>query len=129
MRALIVVAAAAALAAAACAHGPRPLEPVGAFSFETMYQGQPMTGKIVIDPGAAEGQYEGVVQPDQGAPAVPILEVTVLEREMTIVGDAGGDELYIVLTFDEDGVAFTGSWMIGFEGSPMTGKRMQPADG
>jgi hypothetical protein len=87
-----------------------------------------MTGKIVVDPGAAEGQFEGVILPDQGPPPMPIIDVTFEEREMTIVGDAGGEELFIVLTFDEDGETFTGNWMIGFDGAPVTGQRV-PAGG
>jgi hypothetical protein len=127
MRRLLGTTLTLAVAAAACVRGPAPLEPVGTYSFETLYQGQFMTGTIVVDPGAAEGQYQGVVRPDNGPPPVPIIEVTVLEREMTIVGDAGGDELIIVLVFDEEGVTYTGSWVIGFDSGEMTGQR-QPAE-
>jgi hypothetical protein len=109
---------------AACARGPAPLEPAGTFSFETIVQGAQVTGTIVIDPGAVEGQYQGSVRPGWGPPPVPIVEVTVLEREMTVVADWGGEELVIVLVFDEDGGACVGSWALGLDFGEMTGERM-----
>ena len=102
---------------------PAPLDPVGTYSFSSVYQGEPITGTVVIR--ATETGYSGLVDPESGAPQVPIYAVTVEDQTMTVFGDAGGDDLVLTLKFTGD--RFTGSWMVGFEGGEITGARV-PAE-
>ncbi len=102
---------------------PAPLDPVGAYSFSSVYQGQPIAGTMVIR--ATDTGYSGLVDPESGPPQVPIYAVTVEGQTMTVFGDAGGDDLIIIMEFTGD--RFTGSWMVGIEGGEITGARM-PAE-
>lgn len=99
---------------------PVPLDPVGVYSFSTIYQGEPMTGRIVIRGGP--GSYSGMVEPDAGAPAVEIYSVTVEGQQLMVFADAGGDDLVITMTVTGD--RFTGSWVLGFDSGEMTGSRI-----
>ncbi len=100
---------------------PAPLDPVGVYSFSTLYQGEPMTGRIVIR--GAPGSYTGVVEPTAGAPPVEIYSVTVEGQQVRILADAGGDDLMMTMTFTGD--QYTGSWVLGFDSGEMTGTRVQ----
>lgn len=116
-----------ALVVAACARGaatppaPAPLDPTGTFSFETTFQGQAITGQIIVRGEA--GQYTGSVEPDAVAPPVEIYSVQVEGQQMTVVGDAGGEDLVITMTFTGD--TYTGTWVLGFDGGDIKGARVQ----
>ncbi|MDH3290435.1 MAG: tyrosinase family oxidase copper chaperone [Gemmatimonadota bacterium] len=105
----------------AAAPAPAPLDPVGVYSFSTIYQGGPMTGRIVIR--GAPGSYTGTVEPADGPPPTEIYSVIVEGQELQIVADAGGEDLIIAMTFAGD--RFTGSWILGFDSGEMTGTRVE----
>lgn len=108
----------------ACIHsGPAPLEPAGAFSFETVVEGQAVGGRIVIT--EAEGRYGGVIEPNWGPPPATILDVTVADPEITIVATWGAEDVVLYMTFTGD--TFTGEWVMGFDGGDLTGARL-PAE-
>ncbi len=117
--------AAAALACSAAPPAeppaPAPLEPAGTYSFDTIYQGQPVTGKIYITGSA--GAYGGEVVPNQGPPPTPILSVTVDGQEVTIIADAGGEDLLITMTFEGDN--YTGVWSLARDSGELSGARLE----
>jgi hypothetical protein len=100
--------------------GPAPLEPVGEFSFETVVNGQPADGRIVIE--GSSGDYTGQVVPNWGVPAVPIVDVVVEDPNITVVADWGAEDLVIYMTFTGD--TYTGEWVMGFDGGDITGARV-----
>jgi hypothetical protein len=102
---------------------PAPLEPVGSYTFSSVFEGQPIAGTIVIR--ATEDGYTGLVDPKNGPPQVPVYAVTVEGQTMTLFGDAGGDDLVITMEFTGD--RFTGSWVVGFDGGEISGMRV-PAE-
>jgi hypothetical protein len=115
-----VTACAAKGAVEAPAPTPAPLDPVGVYSFSTIYQGGPMTGRIVIR--GAPGSYTGMVEPAGGPPPTQIYSVTVEGQKLLILADAGGEDLMLEMTFTGD--RYTGSWMLGFDSGEMTGARV-----
>jgi hypothetical protein len=116
----------AAAVLAGCAHraaeppAPAPLEPAGTYSFSSTYQGEPITGAMVIR--QTETGFTGVVEAETGPPPVPVYAVTVEGNTMTVFGDTGGDDLIITVQFD--GERFTGSWVVGFEGADISGTKL-----
>lgn len=125
--ALIIGVAAGTVACAAKAPvdapppAPAPLDPAGVYSFSTIYQGEPMTGRIVIR--GVPGSYTGVVEPTAGAPPVEIYSVMVEGQQVRILADAGGEDLMMTMTFTGD--QYTGSWVLGFDSGEMTGTRVR----
>ncbi len=99
---------------------PTPLDPVGVYTFSTIYQGGPMTGRIVIR--GVPGNYTGMVEPAEGPPPTEIYSVTVEGQELLILADAGGEDLIVKMTFTGD--RFIGSWIVGFDSGDMTGARV-----
>ncbi|NIM52270.1 MAG: hypothetical protein GTN62_13355 [Gemmatimonadales bacterium] len=100
---------------------PEAVDPVGTYSFETTYQGQTVTGRIVITKTGES--FGGVLEPDAGPPPVDIYRVTVDGQEMTVIGDAGGEDLVITMTFTGD--TYTGSWVLGFDSGELKGERIK----
>lgn len=99
---------------------PAALEPAGTYAFSSTYEGQPITGTMVLR--KTESGYSGVVEAETGPPPVPVYAVTVQGSTMTVFGDTGGDDLIITLQFTGD--QFTGSWVVGFEGADITGTKL-----
>ncbi len=116
----------AAVVLAGCAHRaaeppvPAPLEPAGTYAFASTYQGEPITGIMVIR--QTDTGFTGVVEAETGPPPVPVYAVTVEGNTMTVFGDTGGDDLIITLEFA--GERFTGSWVVGFEGADISGSKL-----
>ena len=100
---------------------PPPLEPVGTYTFDSYFEGQPISGKIYIT--GSEGAYGGEVVPDQGPPPVPILSVTVTGQELTLLADAGGEDLVVTVIFDGD--TFTGVWSLAGDSGELSGARIE----
>jgi hypothetical protein len=123
------VLAVALMFGAACSYGtsggtpaPVSLDPVGTYTFETSFDGQAITGEIIIT--GSKGAYGGSVEPDVGPPPVPITEVTVSGWEITLTADAGGEVLIIVMTFT--GNSYTGSWALGLDSGELKGEKVEP---
>jgi hypothetical protein len=118
---------ASAIALVGCARGssappaPAPLDPVGVYRFETAYQGQTVTGRVTVS--GEPGSYSGSVEPDAVAPPMDIYSVVVQGQQMTLVCDAGGDDLVMTLTFSGDD--FTGTWVLGMDGGEVKGARVR----
>ncbi|MGD2135179.1 MAG: hypothetical protein PVF27_03420 [Gemmatimonadales bacterium] len=121
---------AAAVLAAGCARGggeppapvtPPPIDPVGAYSFETTVEGQTVTGRVVIR--GEPGNYTGMIEPDMGPPPIEIYSVTVEGQQVTVVGDAGGEDVVITMTFEGD--TYTGNWVLGFDSGEISGRRIE----
>jgi hypothetical protein len=66
--------------------------------------------------------YSGVVEAESGPPPVPVYAVSVDGSTMTVFGDTGGDDLIITLEFAGD--QFTGSWVVGFQGAEISGRKL-----
>ncbi len=97
---------------------PPPVDPVGSFTFESTFQGQPITGTFVITEGT--NGYRGSLSV-AGLGSFPITGVTVAGQEMTLSVSAEGDPVDIVLVFTGD--TFTGSWSSSTDGGSITGSR------
>ncbi len=119
--ALTVSACASGGGAAAPAPEPQPLDPVGTYSFESSYQGQAITGQIIIR--GTPGNYSGSVEPMEGPPPVEIYSVRVEGQQITVFGDAGGEDLVITMNFT--GGTYTGTWVLGFDSGELTGERLK----
>jgi hypothetical protein len=102
---------------------PAAVDPVGTYTFSTIYMGDPLTGKIVIR--GEPDRYTGTVIPASGPEPVEIYAVTVDGQTVTVFGDAGGDDLIITMKFIGD--TYTGSWTLGFEGDDISGSRVKDA--
>jgi hypothetical protein len=100
---------------------PAALDPVGTYTFSTIYMGGPLDGKIVIR--GEPNQYAGTVIPVGGPGPVEIYAVSVEGQTLTVFGDAGGDDLIITMKFVGD--TYTGTWALGFEGDDISGSRVQ----
>jgi hypothetical protein len=118
---------ASAIALVGCARGssappaPQPLDPVGVYSFETAYQGQAVTGRVTIR--GEPGSYSGIIEPDAVAPPMDIYSVVVDGQQVTVVADAGYDDLVITMKFTGD--SYTGTWVLGVDGGEMKGTRVR----
>jgi hypothetical protein len=119
---LLVAAGMLSGCAARTAEPPAPaaLEPAGTYAFSSTYEGQPITGTMVIR--QTESGYTGVVEAKTGPPPVPVYAVTVEGNTMTVFGDVGGDDLIVTLEFT--GQQFAGSWVVGFEGGDISGSKL-----
>jgi len=100
---------------------PAVLDPVGTYTFSTIYAGGPLDGKIVIR--GEPNQYAGTVIPVGGPGPVEIYAVSVEGQTLTVFGDAGGDDLIITMKFVGD--TYTGTWALGFEGDEISGNRVK----
>ena len=125
-----VLVAAVAIVVAACSGAggappplaPEPFDPVGTYAFEAMAEGQTIPGEITIE-RVANG-FGGMVTPEVGPPPVPIRTVSVAGRQVTISGDAGGQDLIIVIDVAQDG-SFTGTWAVGGDGGDLKGQKLE----
>lgn len=99
---------------------PAPLEPAGTYAFTSTYEGQAIAGTMVIR--RTDTGYSGVVEAESGPPPVPVYAVSVDGSTMTVFGDTGGDDLIITLEFAGD--QFTGSWVVGFQGAEISGRKL-----
>lgn len=102
---------------------PAVLDPVGTFSFSTVFQGDSLHGEIVIR--GDSGRYAGMVTPTSGPEPVEIYMARVEGQTLTVFGDAGDDDLIITMQFTGD--RYTGSWALGFDTGEMFGARLKPA--
>ena len=129
MRALAATAAAVVLMAGCASVGgqvasePAPWTPVGTYEFSTTIQGMGVGGTMEI---AGQGnRFTGTIRvdPAMGLPALPMQAVEVAGREVTITADAGGELVFMVLTFTDDNT-FTGEWSMSGDGGDVTGVRI-----
>jgi hypothetical protein len=101
---------------------PAVVDPVGTFSFTTVFQGDSLTGDIVIR--GEPGRYSGRVTPTSGPEPVEIYMARVEGQTLTVFGDAGDDDLIITMQFTGD--RYTGSWTLGFDTGEISGARLKP---
>ena len=101
---------------------PAAVDPVGTYNFSTIFQGGPLTGRIVIR--GEPGRYTGMLTPASGPGPVTIYSLSVEGQTMTLFGDADGDDLIVTMTFTGD--SYTGTWALGFDGGEMSGSRVKP---
>lgn len=98
------------------------LDPVGTFTFSTVFQGDSLTGEIVIR--GEPGRYSGMVTPTSGPEPVEIYMARVEGQTLTVFGDAGDEDLIITMQFTGD--RYTGSWALGFDTGEIFGARLKP---
>jgi len=102
---------------------PRPLDPVGVYSFSTVVEGAPVIGRVVIR--GEPGNYTGMIEPTEGPVGpIEIYAATVEGQKVTAYGDAGGDDLIFIMEFT--GTTYKGTWTLGFDGGEVTGERTEP---
>lgn len=101
---------------------PAVSDPVGTFSFSTVFQGDSLTGEIVIR--GEPGRYSGMVTPTSGPEPVEIYMARVEGQTLTVFGDAGDEDLIITMQFTGD--TYAGTWVLGFDTGEISGARLKP---
>lgn len=122
-------AAAAVVAIAACSGGmsaadePAPWSPAGTYNFTTTVQGMTVGGTMTVTD--TDGVLGGIIEPDPaaGVPPIPFETAELAGNELTVTADAGGEVLFMVLTFAEDD-SFDGSWSMAGDGGDVTGTKV-----
>ena len=123
MKVKLFLAAMTALVVAACAsapRGPAPLDPVGRYEFTTTFQGQTVTGAVLI--GGSPGAYTGQITTNITEP-LPVTGVAVNGQEMVVTASTPDGDLTIRMNFT-DANAFTGGWQMPGDSGTLTGTRV-----
>lgn len=96
------------------------VNPVGRYEFTTSFQGQPITGGILVagTPGAYTGQITTSV-----TPPLPISSITAMGQEMVVTGNTPDGVLTIRVNFT-DATAFAGAWEWSGDSGSLTGRRV-----
>lgn len=98
---------------------PVPVDPAGSYSFETVVDGQPMTGTFeIVKVGDA---YAGSVSSDHmGEMTITAVSVDGQRLILDVLTEDGTVQLY--LTFA--GNNFSGYWQLGDQSGDLTGRRI-----
>ncbi|MGH7463081.1 MAG: hypothetical protein ACREMA_18900 [Longimicrobiales bacterium] len=110
----------AGMAGSVAAQAPeKAINPVGDFEYTTTVDGQPISGviSIVRKDNALTGKILSEAMPE-----IPITNVTVEARKVTIKATIPDGELTIVLNFEDDN-KFAGNWSLADQGGAISGKR------
>ncbi|HEX8392843.1 MAG TPA: hypothetical protein VF665_10845 [Longimicrobium sp.] len=94
------------------------VNPVGAYSFATMVGGDNVTGTIEIS--GTPGAYTGRIV-SSALPELPVRSATANGQQLTI--NAETPQGPVVMVFNFTGMEFTGTWSLGGDGGPLTGRR------
>ena len=107
--------AAAAMPASASAAA---VNPVGRYEFNTVVNGQPMTGTFTVEgqPGAYTGYMESNMMP-----RAAITGVTVTGQQVVLVIAAPQGD--VTVTMNMNGGAFTGNWAIAGDTGEISGRK------
>ena len=108
-------------AAAAVAVTPKPvvIDPVGAYEFSTIVDGQTVTGTLTI--AGAPGAYNGKITTNM-FPEIPVVGARVEEKTVIATATMPDGELTIRMVMD--GNQFTGRWELGGETGEINGKKL-----
>jgi hypothetical protein len=108
-------------AAATTTAAPKPvvIDPVGAYEFSTIVDGNAVTGTLTIT-GTA-GAYSGKIVTST-FPEIPITGARVEDKTVVAIGSMPDGELTIRMLMD--GTNFTGKWELGGETGEFNGKKL-----
>lgn len=95
------------------------LNPVGRYEFNTIVNGQPMSGTMTVEgqPGAYTGRLESNV-----IPQAPITGVTVNGQQMVVIVQVPQGD--VAITMNMNGNAFTGNWAIAGDTGEISGRKV-----
>jgi hypothetical protein len=106
--------------APAPAPAPAGVRPEGSFSFVTEVNGTPVAGTLLIT--RVNGVWGGKLTSDV-FPELPVTSVLVEGKAMKVSADTPNGGVVINMTFSGDD--YTGSWELGGQTGPVSGKRVK----
>jgi hypothetical protein len=95
------------------------IDPVGAYEFSTVVDGQSVTGTLTI--AGAPGSYTGKIVTNM-FPEIPVIGARVEEKTVIATATMPDGELTIRMLMD--GNQFTGRWELGGETGEFNGKKL-----
>jgi hypothetical protein len=95
------------------------IDPVGAYEFSTVVDGQTVTGTMHVEGGP--GNYKGRIVTSV-FPEIPIVGANVESNVVILRGSMPDGELTMRLTME--GQNFKGNWMLGGGSGEITGKKL-----
>lgn len=104
---------------AATAQAAAPLDPVGAYEFTTVVDGQTVTGTLHIE-GTA-GNYKGRILTTL-FPEIPVTGATVEANVINVKASMPDGELNLRMVME--GMNFKGNWALGADGGEFNGKKL-----
>jgi len=107
-------------AATTPAAAPAAVNPVGAYEFSTVVDGQSVTGTLYIT--GTPGAYAGRIVTN-AFPEFPVTGATVTGQAVDVKASLPDGELAI--HFVMDGMNFTGKWTMGSADGDFNGKKVQ----
>lgn len=106
-------------AAATPAPTPAAVDPVGAYEFTTVANGQSVTGTLYIT--GTPGAYTGRIVTNQ-FPEIPVTGASVTGQAVDVKASMPDGELAI--HFVMNGMNFTGNWTLGADSGEFNGKKL-----
>ena len=103
------------------APAPRVLDPVGAYEFSTVAQGQAVTGTLTI--AGVAGAYNGKVVTNI-FPEIPVTAATVKGDTIDVKASMPDGELAIRMVMDAATSTFKGNWALGSDSGDFNGKKL-----
>ena len=95
------------------------IDPVGAYEFSTVVDGQAVTGTLTI--AGTPGTYTGKIVTNM-FPEIPVVGARVEDKTVIATATMPDGELTIRMLMD--GMQFTGRWELGGETGEFTGKKL-----
>lgn len=95
------------------------VDPVGAYEFSTVVDGQTVTGTLHVE--GTPGNYKGRIVTSV-FPEIPVVGATVEANVVTVKGSMPDGELNIRMVMD--GMNFKGNWTLGSDGGEFNGKKL-----
>ena len=95
------------------------VDPVGAYEFSTVVDGQTVTGTLHIE--GAPGNYKGRIITSV-FPEIPVVGASVEANVVNVKGSMPDGELNIRMVME--GSNFKGNWTLGSDGGEFNGKKL-----
>ncbi|HEY0303813.1 MAG TPA: hypothetical protein VGC44_02520 [Longimicrobiales bacterium] len=95
------------------------VDPVGAYEFATVVDGQTVTGTLHIE--GTPGNYKGKIVTSV-FPEIPVVGASVESNVVSVKGSMPDGELNIRMVME--GMNFKGNWTLGSDGGEFNGKKL-----
>ena len=95
------------------------VDPVGAYEFATVVDGQTVTGTLHIE--GTPGNYKGKIVTSV-FPEIPVVGASVESNVVNVKGSMPDGELNIRMVME--GMNFKGNWTLGSDGGEFNGKKL-----
>jgi hypothetical protein len=95
------------------------LDPVGAYEFSTVVDGQTVTGTLHVE--GTPGNYKGRIVTSV-FPEIPVVGASVEANVINVKGSMPDGELNIRMVME--GMNFKGNWTLGSDGGEFNGKKL-----